>query len=212
MKLSNAAINMPRTARWRKLEPMPYGARTLHGCCKIDTHRMIIVGGEDASGNFISSGAIFDVRTEQWTPLPNDMPKVRAHCSVVAKGKHVYVIGGVNADRNIVTTVYRLSLETNQWATMAPMGTERANVSAVLQGDYIYVHGGDSRNNELASAERYSIIRNSWEPLPDMAEARFGHCAVTAPDSAICLIQHHLIGKEKGILLTCLRVGVMQLW
>ena len=46
---------------------MPQGAREGHGCCVIDEHRMIILGGDD-DDNVLSSGFIYDVRTEQSTP------------------------------------------------------------------------------------------------------------------------------------------------
>eukprot|EP00816_Leptocylindrus_hargravesii_P007033 CAMPEP_0196823576 /NCGR_PEP_ID=MMETSP1362-20130617/88052_1 /TAXON_ID=163516 /ORGANISM="Leptocylindrus danicus, Strain CCMP1856" /LENGTH=46 /DNA_ID= /DNA_START= /DNA_END= /DNA_ORIENTATION= len=46
---------------------MILGGRTGHGCVKIDAHRIIIVGGEDADGTEHSSGFIYDVRTQQST-------------------------------------------------------------------------------------------------------------------------------------------------
>ena len=159
-----------------------------HGCCKIDKYRMIIVGGSNAQEKFLSSGAIYDTRTEQWKTLPNDMPEALADCSVVAKGDYVYVIGGKGAlVYAVANTVYRLSLKTYQWTTIAPMVSSRARFAAVLKGDYIYVFGGMSRRLQpawLASAERYSIADNIWEALSDMAGGRVEHCAVASSSSS----------------------------
>ena len=57
---------------------------------------------------------------------------------------------------------------------MTPMGTARCECAGVLLDDYIYIFGGIG----LASVERYSIVGNTWEDLPDMAAARSSHCAV----------------------------------
>ena len=166
------------------MQSMIQGGRWGHGCCEIDEHRMIILGGLDDGGNFLSSGFIYDERTKQSTTLPNDMPSARYCFSAVANERYMYVIGGRGADLRAVRTVYRLSLETYEWTTLAPMGTGRASCAAVLLDDYLYMFGGDV----LPSAERYSIVGNTWEDLPDMAEARFRHCAVDALRNRIYIL------------------------
>ena len=90
---------------------MLQSGRDGHRSCEIDEHRMIILGGR-GGGNFLSSGFIYDVRTDQSTPLPNNMPAARSLFCAVANKRFVYVIGGVYANRRAVNTLYRLSLET----------------------------------------------------------------------------------------------------
>ena len=141
---------------------------------------MIILGGLDDGGNFLSSGFVYDATTEQSTPLPNDMPDARCLFSAVVNRRFVYVIGGMYANQRVVNTMYRLSLETYEWTTLAPMGTARYQCASVLLDNYVYVFGGYNGDRALASVERYSIAGNNWEDLPDMAEARCGHCAVVA--------------------------------
>ena len=139
------------------------------------------MGGKDTKWKCVSYGAIYDARAENWMSLPNNMLEARCECSVVAKGKYVYVIGGTNADDTCLKTVYRLSLETYQWTAVAPMSTKRADFAVALQGDYTYVFGGVGNTGYmLASAERYSIADDTWEALPEMAEKRAEHCAVPA--------------------------------
>ena len=163
---------------------MLQGVRWRHGCCVIDDHRMIILGGDDDDGNVLSSGFVYNARTKQSTPLPNNMPAARCDFNDVANERYMYVIGGKGTNQQAVNTVYRLSLDTYQWATLAPMGTARYVCAGVLLGDYIYIFGGDG----LASVERYSIVGNTWEDLPDMAAERFGHCAVAAMRNRIYIL------------------------
>ena len=106
-------------------------ARMDRGCCEIDEHRMIMLGGEDDNdGNALSSGFIYDARTKQSMPLHNDMPEARYGFSAVANKRYIYVIGGCGANSRAVNTLYRLSLETYEWANPAPMGTAQYQVLA----------------------------------------------------------------------------------
>jgi len=161
---------------------------------KIDEHRTIIVGGMDADRNKLSSGFIYDVRTQQSTPLRNDMPAALYGCCVVAIDAYVFVIGGFVKDRNVntacyVNTVYRLCLESEEWTTMAPMGNTRFAFAAVLKGKYIYVFGGYNGRRRLSSTERYCIDNNTWEDLPDNPNGPCSsHCAVTTTGSEIYIV------------------------
>merc|ERR1712071_430163 len=72
------------------------------------------------------------------------------------------------------------------------MGTARAECAGVLLGGYLYIFGGlDDEYEYLTSVERYSIVGNTWEDLPDMAEARFRHCAVAALRNRIYILGGH---------------------
>ena len=126
---------------------------------------MIIVSGyATTSHDVLSSGFIYNARTEQSTPLPNDILPVLEGFSAVSNDEYMYVIGGWNYEDGFFDTVYRLSLETYKWSTMAPMGTARYCCVSVLLGDCIYVFGGSN----LVLVERYSIVGNTWEDLPNM--------------------------------------------
>ena len=91
---------------------MIHDGRCCHGYAKIDEHRMIILGGMDEDRNILSSAYIYDVRTQQSTPLLNDMPAACANCSVVANDEFVYVIGGYGNGGH-VNTVYQDTIQHN---------------------------------------------------------------------------------------------------
>ena len=65
-----ASAGKQNTRGRRELLPMLQSAvRWRHGCCEIDEHHMIILGGKDTDvgEHPLSSGAIYDARTELWT-------------------------------------------------------------------------------------------------------------------------------------------------
>ena len=185
--MTTNAVDEQHIRGWRELQSMIQGARENHGCCEIDDHRMIILGGYDGR-NILSSSFIYDERTKQSTPLPNNIPNALCGFSAVANERYLYVIGGCDADRRAVKTLYRLSLETYEWTTLAPMGTTRYECAAVLLDDYIYIFGGSVGGVALASVERYSIVDDNWVDLPDMAAARWSHCAVAAMRNEIYIL------------------------
>ena len=174
---------------WKNQQPMILGGRSCHVSAKIDEHRMIIVGGEDADGNILSSCFIYDVRTQQSTPLRHDMPAALTGCRAVENDGFIYVIGGFGSN-GAVNTVYRLCLDTEVWSIMALMATARYNFAAALKGNYIYVFGGLNYDGRpLSSAERYCIDNNTWEDLADMPRGpRSDHCAVSTTGSEIYIV------------------------
>ena len=169
---------------------MLQGAKCGHGCCAIDEHRMIILGGYD-KGKVLSSGFVYDARSEQSAPLPSDMPAARYFFTAVANERFMYAIGGKDADGRAVNTLFRLSFETYEWTTMAPMWTARSACAGVLLGDYLYIFGGLDDDGALASVERYSIVGNTWEDLPDMAAER-SHCPAAALRNEIYILDGFL--------------------
>eukprot|EP00816_Leptocylindrus_hargravesii_P008066 CAMPEP_0196801514 /NCGR_PEP_ID=MMETSP1362-20130617/1283_1 /TAXON_ID=163516 /ORGANISM="Leptocylindrus danicus, Strain CCMP1856" /LENGTH=86 /DNA_ID=CAMNT_0042172525 /DNA_START=5 /DNA_END=262 /DNA_ORIENTATION=+ len=84
---STSADEQDTQAR-RNQQPMKLG-RSGHGSASIDDHRMIIVGGMDEGGKRLSSGLIYDVRTQQSTPLRHDMPAALVGCCVVVNDEFV---------------------------------------------------------------------------------------------------------------------------
>jgi len=149
---------------------------------------MIILGGMDEDRNILSSAYIYDVRTQQSTPLLNDMPAACANCSVVANDEFVYVLGGYGNGGH-ANTVYRLCLKNFEWTTMAPMGTARGYFATALKENYIYVFCGCNNNyGGFSSTERYSIDNNTWEDLPDMQEERDCHYAISTTGSEIYVV------------------------
>ena len=130
------------------------------------------------------------MRTQQSTPLPNDMPAALTDCCVVANDGFAYVIGGEDISGDAVNTVYRLCLKTQEWTIMAPMGSARGDFAAALKDNYIYVFGGLGEFFEIfSSTERYSIDNNTWEDLPRIPKgSRASHCAVSSAGSEIYVV------------------------
>ena len=65
------------------------------------------------------------------------MPQALSNFSIVVY-ESVFVVGG-RIDRDLGKTLYRLSLETFEWTTMAHMENVRWLYGAVLKEKYLYI-------------------------------------------------------------------------
>ncbi|MFF8846472.1 Kelch repeat-containing protein [Streptomyces sp. NPDC015127] len=195
----------PATNTWRTLPdlptarsfpaattaPCPRDVEGLRGAC------VYTVGG--AFGNVVEA---YSPATNAWRTLPSlgtsrDAPgSATAPCPENVEGLRgacVYAIGGFNPTDNILDTVEAYSPVTNTWRAVASLGTTRVALAAASapcpNGDRnvkptcAYAIAGFTDFTELATntAEVFSPATNAWNPLPDLATARFELAAATAP-------------------------------
>ena len=76
----------------------------------------------------------------------------------------MFVIGCRDTDDRAVNTIYRLSLETYQWTTLAPMRTARYGCADVLLDDYVYIFGG----NIVIAMQQSQLIATRLLVIPGM--------------------------------------------
>lgn len=76
----------------------------------------------------------------------------------------------------VVPTVLRYNLRTNQWATCAPLGVARYDFACTVCEEKIYVAGGKSMlasARGISSAEVYDPHADTWTPLPNLHILRY---------------------------------------
>ena len=73
--------------------------------------------------------------------------------------------------------------------------------AGMILGDYIYIFGSccDEARYVMASVERYTIVGNTWDDLPEMDLEHCGHCVVDALKEDIYMLGY-LPGLECLIL------------
>eukprot|EP01046_Picozoa_sp_COSAG06_P021370 COSAG06_NODE_1603_length_8956_cov_6.771029_3_plen_1532_part_00 len=135
------------------------------------------------------AGWAFDTQTSSWSaPLP-PLPNLSLeHITVVGLDTTVYVIGGHQGSNPQVISdvVYAYDIVTEQWSTVASMGTGRTYHGAVACGSHIYVLGGRTPAEDYAlSAEMYDPATDQWSAIAPMSFAhhsnRMASIAVVGP-------------------------------
>lgn len=165
------------TGEWESMVALP-GPRTSHCVCVVDNVVYCIggVAGEEA----LSSVFCLRPGGTHWETVGQGLlqPVCEAECAVV--GDFVYLLGGSPEGNELgpVAAVRRMSLETKEWDTVAPMREARISFGCCKLGTDIYVLGGEGVDGStLASAERYSTTSGTWEAMPALPSAREGTAA-----------------------------------
>ncbi|XP_036393770.1 kelch-like protein 38 [Megalops cyprinoides] len=148
---------------------------------------LVVVGGRKNSEQTSREALLYDERTQRWQWLAK-LPIRLYRAAYVCIHSILYVLGGLTmgAGESVVsTTVYTLSLKTNQWRTAEPMLTPRYAHQSVSFLHFIFVLGGIGPDKRIsASVERYNSMFNLWEPMAPMPTAVL-HPAVAASDQRI---------------------------
>ena len=162
----------PATDTWTTLPDLP-GGRSDFGLAVADA-RLVAVGGKSA-GQVLTSVAALDLTTATWIDVP-DLGTARHGLAVAAVGKTVYAIGGstgvgddqVTASAEALKLAPRKPQPASQWRALPDAPTERLMMAwAVLDGK-IWVVGGMSRGENLATVESYDTRTGTWQSEPPL--------------------------------------------
>jgi N-acetylneuraminic acid mutarotase len=171
--------------------------------------QMVVIGGFDTdvqAGLEITKRVdVLDTLNLTWSQLP-DAPVARHHVQIGAIGTTIYLLGGLgtpdeNNDYPAEGDSY--SFDTGDpnavWTTLTPMptGFERGSAAVVVVPPRIYLLGGASTTDAIASNIFYDSVQDAWCPgtactpdqqLPDLPSPRSHPAAMRRDDSTFILV------------------------
>ncbi|MFZ1080674.1 MAG: kelch repeat-containing protein, partial [Candidatus Kryptoniota bacterium] len=121
----------------------------------------------------------FDFSTMTWDEniAPLDTP--RAYATAVVLNDSIYVMGGVDANGNVLKTVEVYDQSTKEWHYTSSMLRYRKGAASVVYGDSILVFGGSGKNGVLHTlVEAYSPASGTWSPSDSTLFGRIFHRVV----------------------------------
>jgi hypothetical protein len=158
--------------------------------------QLFVVGGLDASGQAQQSTHASAGSGTPWTAGP-PLITARAGAVVLADAAQtVYAIGGyqpMGATPSVLASAETL-VNASAWSPLPSLVTARVFAGgAVLPNGDILVAGGNtmlnlSASGALLSTERFVQAMQSWQSLPPLATARFGHAGIAGPDGRIYMV------------------------
>ena len=156
----------------------------------IDDDSFVVIGGHGTER--LSSCEVYNERTNEWRPLPKNMPKGRSYCAAARIGRYIYVVGS-----SLSMAAY--SLDNEEWVFKSPTKIRRYGCAAVASNGHLYVFGG--RHCEIHNtAEVYDPETDKWKDLPRMSQARKSCAAVTVGDKI------YVIGGRASDLLSSVEI------
>ena len=106
----------------------------------------------------------------------------------------IFICGGDNG-KNILNILKYYDKKLKNWIPLQKMNKCRKDFSYIQTlNNSFYVFGGQNENGYiLNSVEKYDILKNKWEKIPNMNLKRKGSCAIFLPDFI------YIIGGFDGI-------------
>jgi N-acetylneuraminic acid mutarotase len=172
---------------------------------------LYVVGGDQLGRYYMDSDPVHTDTAEcynpsigQWRALPN-MHESRSFCAAACEDGLLYVVGGYNDKFNgtsrepkPLNTVECYNPLTSLWRVLPNMSVARLACAAACADGLLYVVGGCSEAEAVASAECYDISTETWQPLPEMHVPR-GCSAAVCLDGLLYVIGGGHIDISRGL-------------
>ena len=141
--------------------------------------RLYSIGGNNGRVS-LNNVEVFNPRIGKWMECANLNMERESHYSIAINDR-IFTIGGSS------NGVYLDSMEVYKiggsiWEYGKHMKNSRADFAAIVTPDekFIYVMGGYN-GKVIAECERYDILNNKWEELPNMINKRHMHAGLFCP-------------------------------
>lgn len=182
-------------APWTAEEAMP-GPRLEPGVTAIG-QRVVVLGGFDqsaAQGLRITTDVIeydmFAAPGQRWSAL-RSAPVAWTHANLAAASATLYLLGGAEGE-GFVARPEAYALDTDQpgatWRAIAPIPAEygpRSAAGVVVAPPFIYLVGGATDTDAVASVIAYDFSSDSWSRLPELPAKRSHPAAMRMPDGTL---------------------------
>ena len=155
----------PSTGKWEVLADAPrardhFQAVLADGKIVAAAGRNTGINTEDPFGGTIAEVDVYDIASNTWKTLPNNIPTKRAGNATIYYNGDVIVVGGESTTQEKAhAEVEALNLETNEWRTLASLLEGRHGSGLLEYEGAIYIASGCGNRGgepELFTMEKYS--------------------------------------------------------
>lgn len=187
--------DVPKPTAWSIEEAMP-GPRLEPGVTSLG-QRVVVLGGfyqSQAEGLGITTDVIeydmFAAPGQRWRNLTS-APVAWTHANLASASATLYLLGGAEGtDFQVSAQTYALDTDQTdpQWRSLEPIPTSyepRSAAGVVVAPPFIYLVGGSTATDSLASVIAYNFSNDTWSRLPDLPAKRSHPAAMRMPDGTL---------------------------
>lgn len=168
--------------RWAAAPALPEGLNRL--AVAADNQYLYTIGGRRTTNNSTAVATVqrldLSASSPVWSslaPLPVELNAIEAVAIQSGGGGKIYVPGGFTQQTMIDRNLRIYDIAANSWSaqTPPPTGVGQYAIAADAQRGIFYVTGGSDLASAVANVQAYDTGSNTWQALPPMKTARFGH-------------------------------------
>jgi N-acetylneuraminic acid mutarotase len=156
--------------------------------------RVVVFGGfyqSEADGLGITTDVIeydmFAAPDGTWREL-TQAPVAWTHANIASASATLYVLGGAEGT-DFVARADAFALDTDrpdaQWRSLAPIPEPRSAAAVVVAPPFIYLVGGATQDDAVASVFAYNYSSDTWSRLPDLPAKRSHPAAMQRADGTL---------------------------
>ncbi len=167
--------------KWSTGKDMPVALHHIGQAAVLDGFFYSIGGDSHGSANSPKPGGAehtgtsynfrYDPATDTWKTLA-PLLHATATSAIIAFGKKIYVIGGVDSGGIVTTLTQEYDPATDKWAMRKSMFTPRDHAGVEVLDSLIYVCSGGVLKKNTGAFEAYSPASDTWYKLPDIPTPR----------------------------------------
>lgn len=177
----------PASDSWSQMASLGEG-RAGASATSLESGLVLVVGGSNNAGVYLTSGELYDPATNAWSPSTPMAGARSGHTATRLSSGKVLVAGGWRVSNAMQAQAELYDPNTDTWTSAGTPAAPRSDHTAtLLQSGKVLVAGGHDINGKMASAELYDPATNSWSSAGSLTEARSLHTA-TLLDSGRVLV------------------------
>jgi N-acetylneuraminic acid mutarotase len=177
--------------------PYPEPARAEFTATLLKDGSILLIGGNDPSGQQIQSCLQFAPSTSTWKEAPPTHVARAGHTATLLADGRVLVVGGDGSPpgQPAMTSAELYDPMSRAWAAAAsPATPRRSHAAARLQEGRVLIVGGvdpENKHKTLRSAELFDPASGTWRPAGTLSTSRSGHSATLLDDGRVLVAGGH---------------------
>ena len=184
----------PAKDEWTKGPAMPAGRGRGGAGTVLYKDKIYLIGGNTNGhwNGFVPWADVLDLKTGQWSPLP-DAPHARDHFQAALVGGKIVTAGGrrtyTETKHTFDLTVPEVDvydIEPGKWTTLAEnIPTPRGGCMMAVRDGKVIITGGESgaQGGAHKEVEALNLATGHWEKLPPLNQGRHGSGTVFIGDA-----------------------------
>jgi len=155
--------------KWSTMPIAPICARSDHVLQAIDDDVVVWGGtqwGDPSTAGPLADGAVYNVASKEWRPMPPSPLSARSRCSFVPVGHRLFIWGGVGHDGTYPGDGALFDPRTDMWALISKAPVRKPGAVAFGVNDMVLLCGGISAGGSVRILI-YDSVTDSWM-APDL--------------------------------------------